>query len=117
MPRDISKMSSPSRFIAIIDDATRETDTSGLRAPPGAVIALLRAMARLRAAQRNGVLRVRVSGRLTRADMRRLEWACAPALVSQPPNLELDLQAVTYVDATAHAIVSRIAARGARVLS
>jgi hypothetical protein len=48
--------------------------------------------------------------------MRRLERACAPALVSQPPNLEIDLHAVTYVDATAQAIVGRIAERGARVL-
>lgn len=74
-------------------------------------------MARLRAAQRKGVLRVTVSGRLTGADMRRLERACGPALISEPPNLELDLQAVTYVDATAHAIISRIASRGARVLA
>lgn len=74
-------------------------------------------MARLRAARRKGVLRVTVTGRLTRADMRRLERACGPALVSEPPNLELDLQAVTYVDATAHAIVSRLASRGTRVLS
>ena len=74
-------------------------------------------MARLRAAERHGVLRVTVSGRLTSLDMRRLERACGPALVSEPPNLELDLQAVTFLDATAHAIVSRIASRGARVLS
>ena len=74
-------------------------------------------MARLRAAQRKGVLRVTVSGPLTGADMRRLERACGPALISEPPNLELDLQAVTYVDATAHAIISRIASRGARVLA
>lgn len=74
-------------------------------------------MARLRAAQRKGVLRITVSGRLTGADMRRLERACGPALISEPPNLELDLQAVTYVDATAHAIISRIASRGARVLA
>lgn len=85
--------------------------------PSGATIARLQCMARLRAAQRKGVLRVTISGRLTRADMRRLETACGPALVSEPPNLELDLHAVTYVDATAHAIVSRLAARGTRVLS
>jgi hypothetical protein len=83
----------------------------------GAAIAALRRMARLRAAQREGVLRVIISGRLTRSDMRRLEHVCGPALVSEPPNLELDLQAVTYVDATAHAIVNSIASRGARVLS
>ena len=73
-------------------------------------------MARLRAVQQTDVLRVIVSGRLTSADMRRLERACGPALVSQPPNLELDLHAVTYVDATAQAIVGRIAERGARVI-
>jgi hypothetical protein len=73
-------------------------------------------MARLRIAERNGVLRVIVSGRLTTGDMSRLERACSPALISQPPNLELDLHAVTYVDATAEAIVGRIAERGARVL-
>jgi hypothetical protein len=47
--------------------------------------------------------------------MGRLEHACAPALVSHPPNLELDLRRVTNADATAGAVIERISQRGARI--
>src|SRR5688572_27693747 len=72
-------------------------------------------MARIRSTRKPQVLRVTVTGRLTRADMGRLERACSPALVSNPPNLELDLGCVTFVDATARAVIDRIERRGALV--
>jgi hypothetical protein len=58
---------------------------------------------------------VSVKGQLSIADMGRLEQACAPALTSYPMKLELDLRRVTHADATATAVVERIAQRGARV--
>jgi hypothetical protein len=58
---------------------------------------------------------VSVKGQLSIADMGRLEQACAPALTTHPVNLELDLRRVTHADATATAVVERIAQRGARV--
>jgi hypothetical protein len=112
-------MSPPSQVIAMsFAVATGTSQEIGVEPHGccGAAIALRPGMARLRADRRKGVLRVTVSGRLTRTDMRRLEHACGPALVSDPPNLELDLHAVTYLDATAHAIVKSIASRGVRVL-
>jgi hypothetical protein len=72
-------------------------------------------MARIRAARQGDVLRVTISGRLRRDDMGRLEHACAPALTSDRPNLELDLRRVTQTDATAAAVVERICRRGARI--
>ena len=61
--------------------------------------------------------RVIVSGRLTAADMGRLEHACAPGLLASPSPLHLDLRAVTSADATAAAVLRRIAGRGARVVA
>ena len=58
-----------------------------------------------------------VSGRLSAADMGRLEHACAPALLHHPSPLELDLKGVTSADDTARAMVARMRARGARVIS
>jgi hypothetical protein len=74
-----------------------------------------RFMARIRSAHHRDVLRVKVSGRLSIADMGRLEHACAPALTSHAANLELDLRRVTNIDATATAVLERIFQRGARV--
>jgi hypothetical protein len=73
-------------------------------------------MARIRAARQGNVLRVTISGRLGIDDMGRLEHACAPALTSDQPNLELDLHSVTDTDATAAAVVERIGRRGARIV-
>jgi anti-anti-sigma regulatory factor len=72
-------------------------------------------MARIRSALHGEVLRVKVSGRLRITDMGRLEHACAPALISHAANLELDLRRVTYIDATATAVLERISQRGARI--
>jgi hypothetical protein len=57
--------------------------------------------------------RIRIAGRLTAADMRRLEHACAAALVVQPLRLNIDLRQVTDMDATARAVLARLSARGA----
>jgi hypothetical protein len=54
-----------------------------------------------------------ITGRLTAADMGRLEHACAPALVSDRLCLEIDLRGVTHTDATALALLQRMVARGA----
>jgi hypothetical protein len=54
-----------------------------------------------------------VTGRLTSADMGRLEQACAPALVSDPLWLEIDLRGVTLTDPTAVALLRQMVARGA----
>ena len=72
-------------------------------------------MARIRTVRRGDITCVIITGRVTAADMGRLEHACAPALVVQPSPLELDLRRVTSVDAIAHAILRRMVDRGARV--
>jgi hypothetical protein len=57
--------------------------------------------------------RIRIAGRLTAADMGRLERACAAALIVQPLRLDIDLGRVTEMDATASAVLARLNARGA----
>jgi len=57
-----------------------------------------------------------VSGKLTSLDMGRLEHVCAGALTSADPKLDIHLGAVTYADATARAILERLAARGVRLM-
>jgi len=61
------------------------------------------------------MLNVRIAGRLGMADLGRLEHACAPALTSQPSNLELDLRGVTHIDAAGDAFLERMSQRGARI--
>jgi hypothetical protein len=48
--------------------------------------------------------------------MRRLEHACARELTSANPKLDIHLGAVTYVDATARAILQCLEARGIRLM-
>lgn len=57
-----------------------------------------------------------ITGRLTKADMRRLEHACSRALIWQSPDLEIHIAEVTFVDATAAAILSRLMERGVHVI-
>jgi hypothetical protein len=70
-------------------------------------------MARMRISRTGDNTRIRIAGRLTAADMRRLEHACAAALVVQPLRLHIDVGRVTEVDATAAAVLARLNARGA----
>jgi hypothetical protein len=102
--------------------AVGQTDVSAeelgsKRHVPQAAHRLLRSrnMANIRSARRGDVLRVTVRGRLSTGDMRRLEYACAPALTSLPAKLELDLRRVTHADATAAAVLERISQLGARI--
>ena len=70
-------------------------------------------MARIRMLRSRAPHVVVVTGRLTAADMGRLEQACAPALVTDPLWLEIDLRGVTHTDSTALAVIQRLVARGA----
>ncbi len=72
-------------------------------------------MARIRTVRDGDITHVIISGRVTAADMGRIEHACAPALLAHPSPLDLDLRHVTSVDPTATAILRRIANRSARV--
>jgi hypothetical protein len=58
---------------------------------------------------------LKVTGRLTAADVGRLEHACAPALLTEDLALDIDLSEVTESDEIAALIVNRMASRGARI--
>lgn len=68
-------------------------------------------VARIRTIQRERHLVVFVSGRLTSADMGRLEHACSPALTGSA-QLLIDVRRVTAVDPSATAILEQLARRG-----
>jgi ABC-type transporter Mla MlaB component len=70
-------------------------------------------MARITINRTTDNTRIRIAGRLTAADMRRLEHACAAALVVHPLRLRIDVASVTEVDATAAAVLAQLSARGA----
>ena len=72
-------------------------------------------MARIKTIRTPRDTRVTVIGKLTAADMGRLEHACAGALTSVRPRLDIDLTQVTYADDTAIAILQHLADRGATV--
>ena len=72
-------------------------------------------MARIRAYRRVGGMHVKVTGRLTAADMGRFERACGPALMTHAVALDIDLSEVTEADRTAEAFMRRMADRGARI--
>jgi anti-anti-sigma regulatory factor len=70
-------------------------------------------MGRIRTTRKHGCILVTVEGRLSAADMGRLEHACSQELTSRAPHLEIDLTRVTSFDETAVAVLGRIAERGA----
>ena len=72
-------------------------------------------MARIRAFKTRGGTHVKVSGRLTAADMGRFERACGSALTTRLPALEIDLTEVTDADRTAEALMQHLAERGAHI--
>jgi hypothetical protein len=83
---------------------------------PGGFLAISNSiMARIRRSGRRDVLRLSVTGRLTAADMRRLEHACARALSDPAIGLEIDARQVTHLDPTARAVLHSMAKRGARI--
>jgi anti-anti-sigma regulatory factor len=70
-------------------------------------------MARIKINRTTDNTRIRIAGRLTAADMGRLEHACAAALIVHPLRLKIDVGAVTEMDATAAAVLAQLSARGA----
>jgi hypothetical protein len=72
-------------------------------------------MGRIRTTHRHQRTIVVVEGRLTASDMGRLEYACCRELISNAPRLEIDLSRVVCIDATAAAVLRRMADRGATV--
>jgi hypothetical protein len=70
-------------------------------------------MARIRTVHRGPETCIVFTGRLTAADMGRLEHACGPALTREPLRLQLDLRRVTTIDRTAAAMIDRLKLRGA----
>lgn len=70
-------------------------------------------MGRIRTTRKEDYTIVIVEGRLTAADMGRLEHACSHELICSTPRLEIDLSRVTYIDDTALALLRRMAERGA----
>ena len=79
------------------------------------MLSSLHIVARIRITRGGECLHVDVSGRLTAGDLRRLEHACAPALLTDPVSIELRLDRVTDIDRVAAAFVERMSARGAIV--
>lgn len=72
-------------------------------------------MARIIAKRLRDGYRVRIAGRLSAADLRRLERACGPALERHHVSLAINVSAVTAVDAAADAFLARLVERGARL--
>jgi len=125
--------------IAHIECAERETeahvDASGLLPPlalrhtrhasPGddahrnlaSDLLCLLIVARIRTTLSADGTRVRIAGRLTASDLRRLEYACSSALVARPLRLEFELSGVTQIDASATVFLDEMLRRGATVTS
>ena len=74
-------------------------------------------VARIRTTLSTGGTRVRIAGRLTASDLRRLEYACSSALVARPLRLEFELSGVTQIDASATVFLDEMLRRGATVTS
>lgn len=72
-------------------------------------------MARIRSIDGFHATRLWIAGRLTASDMGRLERACAQVLATNPMRLEIDMTRVTFVDATARAVLEQMMRRGAVV--
>jgi hypothetical protein len=74
-------------------------------------------MGRIRTTRKEERMVVVIEGRLTASDMGRLEHACSPELVSSTPHLQIDVSRVKYTDATAAALLRRMAERGALLIT
>jgi hypothetical protein len=73
-------------------------------------------MARIRTRRDAERTHLTITGELTAADMRRLEYACGMALTRHPITLEIDLRRITGLDRTADAVLRFLRDRGARIL-
>jgi anti-anti-sigma regulatory factor len=69
-------------------------------------------MARIRVTKQRTTTCVVVVGRLQAADVRRLEYACGPALMAAQADLIVDLTHVSDVDKVAAAVLGHMASRG-----
>ena len=58
---------------------------------------------------------VTLEGRVTAADLGRLERACGSALEHKIPPLEVNIERVRSIDAAAQSYVDRLSTRGARI--
>jgi hypothetical protein len=74
-------------------------------------------VARISVARTAGSYRVTLTGRLSAADLKRLERACRYALEHKLIPLQLNLGQVTGIDDAARFYIDRLRARGARVRS
>jgi hypothetical protein len=72
-------------------------------------------MAKISVARTASGYRVMLEGRLSAADLKRLERACRYALEHKFLPLELDLAKVASIDDAAHFYVERLRSRGAHV--
>jgi hypothetical protein len=72
-------------------------------------------VAKIAVARIGNTFRIRLRGRLTAGDLKRLERACGLALQQKLVPLELDIGNVTAVDDTAQAYLNRLLARGASI--
>lgn len=73
-------------------------------------------MARITSKRLRDGYRVRIAGRLSATDLRRLERACGPALERHHLALAINVSAVTAMDGAADAFIGRLVARGARLV-
>ena len=73
-------------------------------------------MARITSKRLRDGYRVRIAGRLSATDLRRLERACGPALERHTVALAINVSAVTTMDAAADAFIGRLLERGARLV-
>ena len=73
-------------------------------------------MARITSKRLRDGYRVRIAGRLSATDLRRLERACGPALERQNVALAINVSAVTTMDAAADAVIGRLIERGAHLV-
>ena len=73
-------------------------------------------MARISMTRVGTIYRATLKGRLSARDLKRLERACALALLQKHLPLEVNLQGVTSLDAAARAYLERLGARGATLI-
>lgn len=86
-----------------------------MRSWVGPEVASHEAVARI-AVDRSGIsYRLRLTGRFSARDLKRLERACRYALEHKLVPLELDLTHVSSIDSAARVYMERLRARGARV--
>lgn len=72
-------------------------------------------MARISVARSGGNYHITLEGRLTAADLGRLERSCGSALEHKLAPLEVNVERVLTIDDAARSYLERLSARGARI--